>query len=320
MDKVLELLRELMPAWAALATLAIGYLVYLFKKASDKFISLADKQAEYLRDRFEVVDKSTTIFSRTIEQQEKEIDKLTKQIGRLSNELEDTRRVSTERAIDELNLLAGTIHKVAQGQELLFELINRGQLSSEATSQITEVRAEIAENLEEEVPRAIRLRDRSIYPIKTANLEDAQALIGEFEQRGFTAEIYRVYEEADEMGDEEKDTPENSKAIWLGSNVPSVIAVEAIEIAVRHWPFLRYVHLSADSSGPDYINSEIFFGGATQTAEGMYHLRPWTESDFEGLRQDMSLAELHKYVRERYGNDNVKLKAARRPSTTIHDN
>ena len=63
MGALLEFLKDLLPVWATLLVLGFGYLVYLVKNASDRFLDIADKQTDYLKDRVDVVDKSTVIFS-----------------------------------------------------------------------------------------------------------------------------------------------------------------------------------------------------------------------------------------------------------------
>jgi len=200
-----------------------------------------------------------------------------------------------------LKLLLGTVQKVAQEQEVLFAAIEQRQLSKGEVSLVSRVPAPPSK-LEEDVTRAIRVRDRSIYQVLVAWLHDARGLVTKLESNGFAAQIYEAeYNDVGEAAEGEEDSPENSQAIWLGAKIPPAIAIEAISIAVEYWPFLRYVHLSSDSAAPDESDFQMFFGGATRSAVEMYELSPWTQRDFSDLKTNMSIQEFHKYVRARYG-------------------
>src|SRR6185437_357172 len=87
----LDWLAKLLPLWAVVGLVGFGYLVILLKRASDRFAELAATQATFMKERVEVVDKSTTIFQRTIEQQEKEVKRLTDQVLKLTQELQNVR-------------------------------------------------------------------------------------------------------------------------------------------------------------------------------------------------------------------------------------
>jgi hypothetical protein len=103
--------------------------------------------------------------------------------------------------------------------------------------------------------------------------------------------------------------PSEAQAVWLGKNVPPEIAVKAIHLAGEQWPFLRYVILSDEVRDiPESMHDEVFFGASTKAATTR-RLQPWTEEDFRGLQPSMSLAQLHKYVRSRYGADYARRKA-----------
>lgn len=309
MEKLLDILADLVPVWVAFLAIAFGYLVYLFRKASKEFISLGEKQAEYLRDRVDVVDKATTIFSRTIDQQEKEISKLTDRLRKLDTYVDESRGVATEQAIREIKTLERTITNVAKLQEALIALLG-ADISK--FPEISQLRLNIEENLQEDIPSVIRSRDLSLYRIKASNCEGARAMVEKSREHGFTASIYLgPYLEKESLEEEEREALEKSlpvdvvsehEAIWVGSRIPPKVAVQAISIGVKHWPFLKYVHLSSDKSpeAPDYIHSELYFGGSTATATERFHLRPWGAQDFKNLSQEMSLKEFHAYIRNFY--------------------
>ncbi len=307
-DKFLELLSSLVPAWIAFLAIAFGYLVYLFRRASKEFISLSEKQSEYLKDRVEVVDKATTIFTRTIGQQEKEIAKLTTRLKKLDSHIDESRSIATEKAIEEIKTLQGTVRNITKMQEIVLEIVSRSKLlvkDSVMQSHISQIRAQIETNLEEDIPRAIRSRDLSLYPVKTANCKGARELVRKLKAKGFTASIYLgITGEDEEEQDliDEASPQEEHHAIWVGDRVPTKVAVQIISIAVEHWPFLRYVHISTDSDQgpPESVHSLMFLGGSTETATARYRLVPWTAENFRQLRENMSQSEFHAYIHRFY--------------------
>jgi hypothetical protein len=152
------------------------------------------------------------------------------------------------------------------------------------------------ENPQQQVSQVTSAGDRRDWRVLVANLETADQLKKELEGFGFAVET--TYDDYNRMSKYEKES--DSEAIWIGSQIPAVVAVEAIAIARKHWPFLRYVNISADAGVPEHMNSILLLGGYTQTAVQRYRLPPWKEEDFQGLRPSMSLEEFHRYVRERY--------------------
>jgi ribosomal protein S15P/S13E len=307
-DKFLELLSSLVPAWIAFLTIAFGYLVYLFRRASKEFISLSEKQSEYLKDRVEVVDKATTIFTRTIGQQEKEIANLTDRLKKLDSHVDESRSIAAEKSIEEIKTFEATIRNIAKMQELTLEFVSRSKPTDKDTLsqlEISKLREQIDTNLEEDIPRAIRSRDLSLYPVKTANCKGARELVRKLKANGFTASIYLGITGEDE---EEQDLPdeawphEEHHAIWVGARVPTKVAVQIIFVAAEHWPFLRYVHISTDSDQgpPDSVHSLMYLGGSTDTATARYRLVPWTAENFRQLRENMSQSEFHTYIRRFY--------------------
>jgi hypothetical protein len=92
--------------------------------------------------------------------------------------------------------------------------------------------------------------------------------------------------------------PSDAEGIRIGKNVPPEIAVRAIEIAHKMWPFLKYITLSSeDEDVPEFVHNSIFFGAKIRG------LRAWTDNDFNGLERSMGARKLHEYVRSRYGSD-----------------
>jgi hypothetical protein len=131
------------------------------------------------------------------------------------------------------------------------------------------------------------------YRIMVAGLLDVPDLAAEFKKAALPAHI-RLYSAAEA-------TPAESESIMLGAKIPADLAVNAIRLATIHWPFLCYLRLSndLDNDPPEYIHSQIFFGGHSKSAraDGMI---PWTEEDFQALDPAMRLSQLHHYIRSHY--------------------
>ena len=128
------------------------------------------------------------------------------------------------------------------------------------------------------------------YRLEVADLRGVPDLTAELKKAnpGAAVQFYLTNADASE-----------SQGIMLGTIVPPEIAVKAIQLAVKHWTFLRYVRLSSDQEKPpEVIHDEINFGN--RSGNKPRKLREWSESDFNGLSASMSLSQLHEYVRSRY--------------------
>jgi hypothetical protein len=161
MGELLGFLKELLPVWLILLLLGFGYLILLFKRASDRFIDLASQQARFLSERVDVIDKSTGVFTRTIDQQEKEIQKLTQQLNNVTTDQEANRKVDNQLASDELKVLSASIERLSAGQEALFQVVSGGARSTQASSTFEQLWNQLASTLKTDIPEAIAARDRS---------------------------------------------------------------------------------------------------------------------------------------------------------------
>jgi hypothetical protein len=93
---------------------------------------------------------------------------------------------------------------------------------------------------------------------------------------------------------------EKHEAIWIGYRVPPNEAIEAIKIAVRKWPHLKYLHISSDDRDPpDYVNDQMFIGGASSAAKEL-GLKAWDPQEIENLDEGLSPDEFHSAIRSKY--------------------
>lgn len=130
--------------------------------------------------------------------------------------------------------------------------------------------------------------------VEVADCMDADEIVSSLKSLGFQAQIYTEAEPGSAL----KDTSD-SHAIWVGASITPRTALLAIKESLKRWPFLCYMHLSADSFGPDYTHNEIFIGGSTRTARG-YGLKKWTPDEIKAIPSNISAIEFHTIIRSKY--------------------
>jgi len=140
----------------------------------------------------------------------------------------------------------------------------------------------------------IQIEKSILYKVEITNLDRANELINTMKNLGFDAHIYNPYEY-----DDEELTFENHQGIWLGSSIPTLIALIIIKNAIKVWPHLKYIHLSSDGSGPEEIDWQVFLGGSTNSAVNMFNLKPWTINEIDSLT-DMEITDFHAKIRTKY--------------------
>lgn len=297
MEQLFDLLRQFIPAWAALITIAVVYLIYQYKKVYEEYLSIAEKQTGYLKERVETVDKVTDIFDKTINRQQNEIEKLTAQVKYLEKDLNENQSVSTTQAISELGLLSEAVQQLINSQEYLSKMMEQQRLPAATGNLLTEGHREIATNLESEISQAIRTRELSLYTIKVIDLKGTNALIEDLKARGYVVKIYQGFDSSEDAKEYKE---ERQEAIWIGKDIPPAFAIEIMSVARHHWPFLKYIYITDEVRGQPWKNRQVFLGGSSQTATDIFHLSPWDSNAFNEFRRGMSLEEFHHYIRSHY--------------------
>lgn len=138
--------------------------------------------------------------------------------------------------------------------------------------------------------------DRSIKILVNTRCPGSDDLITALRRSQFFAGGYASPME----GEQDKRSPEEATAIWVGSRLQAAAVIEAMKLAVAVWPHLKYVSLSTDGSDPpDEVHEQLFFGGATSTAlnEG---LQPWSADEIRALSSDLPQTEFHRAIRAKY--------------------
>lgn len=131
------------------------------------------------------------------------------------------------------------------------------------------------------------------YRIIVAGLLDVPDLATELKNATLPAHI--------RLSPAAEDIPGESESMILGAKIPADLAVNVIRLAITHWSFLRYLHLSSDlvNDPPEYLHSQIFLGGNSKSAR-VHGMIPWTEEDFQALDPAMSVSQLHYSIRSHY--------------------
>lgn len=76
MDLLFSLLKDLLPIQVAILIVIFIYFLKLFKDIAEQFLNVSQKQIEYLKDRLDSLDKTTQIFDRTVQHQEKDLKRM----------------------------------------------------------------------------------------------------------------------------------------------------------------------------------------------------------------------------------------------------
>lgn len=93
-----------------------------------------------------------------------------------------------------------------------------------------------------------------------------------------------------------------ASAIWVGTRFPVDQIAEIIDIGRTYYPDLRYIAMSDYSleEPPEQVHYELYLGGSTETALKL-GLKAWTEADFRKLKTLKTAAEIHAFIRTKYG-------------------
>ena len=296
MTEIVAILEKLVPLWLALLAAAFGYLVILFRKASKELISISQKQADYLKDRVDVVDKTTGIFERTIERQEKELKTLQERLKVLGRHVESGRATDSKQAVSELEHLSTTLRRILETQHRLIEEVANLKRDKGEVSDLADTQLRLSEVFEE-LSQIKQSRELSLYSVLVTPFANVDEFITQLKALGYSAEVYGRVLQHEPHGLH----PGEHQAIWLGKNVPIKFACEVLKIAKQRYPHLKYICIPGDlrDDPPESVHNQIYIGGATSTALER-GLKPLEESDFEDIFRAPTTEALHEKVRSKY--------------------
>lgn len=127
--------------------------------------------------------------------------------------------------------------------------------------------------------------------VDVMDLPGSVNIIEDLKNKGFNVSLYDDPQEGRTYG--------GQSCVWIGSRLSPAVAIEALKIAIKTWPHLKYLQLSDDNyNPPDYIHDQIFIGGATSTALER-GLLAWSKDEIMALDENMSYEEFHKVINAR---------------------
>ena len=180
-------------------------------------------------------------------------------------------------------LIKDTLMSMVSMQKELFAQV-KGTSSLE---KINEAEAIINAKLDSYVTK----RQQATYKVEISLIKGCHSLASELSNHNYDASIYTLFNEEEKYGKRSEHA-----CIWLGSQIPLEMAIEVIKLSRITFPHLCYIELSGqDHFAPDYVNYEIFIGGATSTARER-NLKSLTVEDFNHLYTLKTKDELHNFV------------------------
>lgn len=138
---------------------------------------------------------------------------------------------------------------------------------------------------------SIHINESSLLA-QVTNFHDAQDFVTQLNELGYPSAIYRSEGEVSLL--------EGHESIWVGQHVAPKIVVSILKLAIKNYPHLKYMHLSGDGGEPpEEIHYRMYIGGSTDTSKS-YGIRAFSEKEIQGLSEDLSKSELHKFIRSYY--------------------
>lgn len=132
---------------------------------------------------------------------------------------------------------------------------------------------------------------KEICSVDVMDLPGAVNIMEELKNRGFHVSMY------DNPGDGR--SYDGQACIWIGYRLSPSVVIEALKVAVKVWPHLKYLQLSNDNyDPPEYIHNQIFIGGATSTAITR-GLSAWSREEILSLDENIGYEEFHHIINGR---------------------
>ncbi len=133
-------------------------------------------------------------------------------------------------------------------------------------------------------------KQQQLYKVEISLIKGCHSLAMELSNRNYDASIYTTFNEEEKYGKRSEHA-----SIWLGSEIPVEMAIEVIKLSRITFPHLCYIELSGREGAPEYVDYEIFIGGATKTAQRR-NLKALSPEDFAHLYTLKTQDELHNFI------------------------
>jgi nucleoside 2-deoxyribosyltransferase len=92
-----------MPIWLVLITIGCGYLIFLYTKIFRQTNTLAEKQADYLTEKIDAIDKTTATFERSFKHQEEDLKRVYARNEQLKQELKEREKIELQNLDEQLS-------------------------------------------------------------------------------------------------------------------------------------------------------------------------------------------------------------------------
>jgi len=183
---------------------------------------------------------------------------------------------------EDINFIKETLNSIVAMQKTFSSQADGVSLVEETQKSIDEKWNTYITNITKKRKYNIDIIPTRDYPLLLALLREQGYDANIYEDPSFSMRGYRF---------------EEHEAIWLGCKVPLKMALEVIKTAKKVFPHLKYIKLSKSGYAPEFVEYQIFIGGATNTAVED-RLRKWNQQDFEKLYTLKNKEELHSYIEQ----------------------
>lgn len=204
MDELLKLLKDLLPVEIAVLIVIFIYFLKVFKDISNDFVNLAKQQAEYMKERVDSVDKTTGIFERTVNHQEKDLKRLYDINEQMKQELESKKDQTVSRLDEQMNEVVRGIEdirrdKISSEEMAMFEA-NLAKAKTDATEEYTQAIKRLS-SIKDVALVKTRVPHKAfvVMPFSEGHKETYEAIRNIFAQEGVT--VFRADERVTPGGD-----------------------------------------------------------------------------------------------------------------------
>jgi hypothetical protein len=146
----------------------------------------------------------------------------------------------------------------------------------------------------------VQTSDINNISISVIDIKGGNEIVEALKNKRFNAVVHPHRDEEFDKREPLKSIKGKQEGIWIGSRVEADIAIKAIKVAIKVWPDLKYIFIpSDDSKPPDHINDQMFIGSASSTPIKR-GTRPWLLKELKALKDNMTIEDFHKMIREKY--------------------
>lgn len=195
MKEIFAILKDTLPLQVSILIVIFLYFLKAFRDIANEFIKIAQQQASYMKERVDSVDKTTTIFERTVKHQEKDLERLYASNKKLQEDLKERKEQGINRLDEQLEEVIKNIEELRQetiSREELEHLREQVSLAKEgAEGEYRNTVQSLSHLIEERPKRSIApkemLRGLILMPFSEAHLERYAAIQEAAEQAGLRA-------------------------------------------------------------------------------------------------------------------------------------